>query len=49
MHFPCACVPTLHLNRHYAPLATRLAQEGFVVVMPTYHYYPEALAPQMVS
>lgn len=35
--------------RHYAPMACRLAQEGFVVVVPTYNLYPSALVPQMVS
>ncbi|KAG1673937.1 hypothetical protein FOA52_015692 [Chlamydomonas sp. UWO 241] len=33
---------------HYAPFATRIAQEGFVVVVPTYALYPKALCPQMV-
>jgi len=33
---------------HYAPLASRLVQEGFVVVVPTYSLYPKALVPQMV-
>ncbi|GLC42361.1 hypothetical protein PLESTM_001324900 [Pleodorina starrii] len=33
----------------YAPLATRLAQAGLVVVVPTYTLYPEALAGTMVE
>ncbi|GAX73065.1 hypothetical protein CEUSTIGMA_g518.t1 [Chlamydomonas eustigma] len=34
---------------HYAPMATRLVQEGFMVVVPTYNLYPTVLVPQMVS
>ncbi|GFR41630.1 hypothetical protein Agub_g2357 [Astrephomene gubernaculifera] len=33
----------------YAPMATRLAQAGMVVVVPTYTLYPEALAGTMVE
>uniref|UniRef100_A0A7R9YU06 protein-S-isoprenylcysteine alpha-carbonyl methylesterase n=1 Tax=Chlamydomonas euryale TaxID=1486919 RepID=A0A7R9YU06_9CHLO len=33
---------------HYAPMATRLAQEGYMVVVPSYELYPKALCPQMV-
>ncbi|GIL64691.1 hypothetical protein Vafri_18546 [Volvox africanus] len=33
----------------YAPMATRLAQAGLVVVVPTYTLYPEALAGTMVE
>lgn len=29
-------------------MATRLAQEGYVVVVPTYELYPKALVPDMV-
>ena len=32
---------------HFAPLATRLAQSGIVVVVISYTLYPEALATQM--
>ncbi|KAG2483120.1 hypothetical protein HYH03_018010 [Edaphochlamys debaryana] len=33
----------------YAPMATRLAQAGLVVVVPTYTLYPEALAGTQVE
>ncbi|GIL85951.1 hypothetical protein Vretimale_9012 [Volvox reticuliferus] len=33
----------------YAPMASRLAQAGLVVVVPTYTLYPEALAGTMVE
>lgn len=32
---------------HYAWLATRLAQMGFVVLVHTYTLYPDALIPQV--
>ncbi len=35
--------------RHYAPLATRLAQAGVITAVMQYTLFPNALVPQMVA
>lgn len=40
---------TLCPSRHYAPLATRLAQAGVITAVMQYTLYPDALVPQMVA
>ncbi len=49
LHCDSSLLSTVPCFRHYAPMACRLVQEGFVVVVPSYELYPKALVPQMVG
>jgi acetyl esterase/lipase len=35
--------------RHYAPMASRLAQAGVLAVVMQYTLYPRALVPELIS